>query len=64
MKDYIYEFYNEGLGYFLIVKPQQIINKYVKNKSIAKILMWIIKGLYTCLAIAIIIFIIYKKWPF
>ena len=37
MKDYIYEFYNEGLGYFLIVKPQQIINKYVKNKSKIKV---------------------------
>lgn len=64
MKDYIYQFYNEGLGYLLIVKPQQFINKYVKNKSFAKVLMWIIKGLYTCLAFLLIVIIMIKKWPF
>ena len=64
MKEYIDEFYNNGLGYFLIVKPQNFINKHIKNKTTSKVLMLLIKILYTILSIAIMIMIIYKKWPF
>lgn len=64
MKDYIEEFYNDGLGYIFIQIPKKFINKHIKNKKIANIIMLLIKILYTICAILLMVYIIYKKWPF
>ena len=54
------QFYNEGLATTLYLKPVKFVKKKVRNKSLQKFVCFMIKAIYTILAIiiAILVFII------
>ena len=61
MKEYIKQFYSEGLAVIFYKKPIAYIDKKIKNKSIVKFISLIIKIIYTLLAISFAGYILYKK---
>lgn len=61
MKEYIRQFYNEGLATTFYLKPMNFFKKHIKNKTIVKILGIIIKLLYTVLAIAFMVYMFISK---
>ena len=61
MKEYIKQFYNEGLATIFYKKPIAYIDKKIKNKNMVKIISLIIKVIYTILAISFAGYILYKK---
>lgn len=63
MKEYIKQFYNEGLGSIFYKKPINYLNKKIKNKKILKIISFILKTIYTILIIIFIVYYLYKKLP-
>lgn len=63
MKDYIDQFYNEGLGYVFYVKPINRLNRIIKNKTFLQIISLIIKILYTVLVIAFAVIMFIIKYP-
>lgn len=63
MKDYIYQFYNEGLATTFHLKPVNWINKNIKNKSVSKIISILIKIVYTIVVLVFAGFMFYTKWP-
>ena len=63
MKDYIYQFYNEGLGTTFYLKPVKFINKFIKNKAICKIIEVIIKIFYTILVIVLAYIMFLDRYP-
>ena len=63
MKDYIYQFYNEGLATTFYLKPINYINKVIKNKTIFKIVNIIIKLLYTVLVLIFAYYMFLDKYP-
>ena len=63
MKDYINQFYNEGLATTFYLKPINYINKIIKNKIICKIFGIVIKLLYTILALILAWYMFLDKYP-
>lgn len=63
MKEYIYQFYNQGFGLIFCKRPIDYINKKVKNKHISKIINIFIKTLYTVIILALAVLIFIYKWP-
>ena len=63
MKDYIFQFYNEGLATTFYLKPIKWVNRSIKNKKIVDIISIFIKIFYTILVVLFAIFIFKKKWP-
>lgn len=63
MKDYIEQFYNEGLAVIFYIKPKKIIESHINNKYIVKFLTLIIKIIYTFLAIIFMIWVFIYKFP-
>lgn len=63
MKDYIFQFYNEGLATTFYLKPIKWINNNFKNKCIVRLFSNLIKISYTLLAILFSLFVFYSKWP-
>ena len=61
MKEYIKQFYNEGLATIFYKKPIAYIDKKIKNKNMVKIISLIIKVIYTILVISFAGYILYKK---
>ena len=61
MKNFLNQFYNEGLATTFIKKPKSFINKHIKNKTINKILSILITIFYTILALGFAAFYLYKK---
>ena len=61
MKEYIKQFYNEGLATIFYKKPINYIDKKIQNKNIVKFISLIIKVIYTILAISFAVYILYKK---
>lgn len=61
MKEYIKQFYNEGLATIFYNKPINYIDRKIKNKNIVKLISLIIKIIYTVLAISFAGYILYKK---
>lgn len=64
MKDYVNEFYKEGIGYIFCEKPIAFIKEHVKNTTLVKIFSYLIKFIFTVVVIVISGYILYKKWPF
>jgi len=54
------QFYNEGFGTTFYLKPIKYIRKKVKNKKAVKLLLMIVKILYTIvfISLAIVMFIL------
>ena len=63
MKNYIYQFYNEGFATTFYLKPVNYLKKNIRNTNVLKILIMIIKILYTILIIAFAIIMFIYKFP-
>ena len=63
MKEYIDQFYNEGLATTFYLKPINYINKIIKNKMICKMLCVFIRILYTILVLILAWFIFWNRYP-
>jgi len=63
MKDYIDQFYNEGLATTFYLKPIKLISKKIRNKKILKVLTISIKILYTVLVLIFAWFMFWDKYP-
>lgn len=63
MKNYIYQFYNEGFATTFYLKPVNYLKKNIRNNNVLKILIMIIKILYTILIIAFAIIMFIYKFP-
>ena len=63
MKNYIYPFYNEGFATTFYLKPVNYLKKNIRNNNVLKILIMIIKILYTILIIAFAIIMFIYKFP-
>ena len=63
MKNYIYQFYNEGFATTFYLKPVNYLKKNIRNNNVLKILIIIIKILYTILIIAFAIIMFIYKFP-
>lgn len=63
MRNYIDQFYNEGLATTFYLKPIKWIDKKIENKNIVSIIKVLIKVIYTILMILFAIFMFYVKWP-
>lgn len=61
MKDYIWQFYNQGFGSIFYVKPINYLKKKIKNKQLFKLITVLIKIMYTLIFIFLGIFILYYK---
>ena len=61
MREYLKQFYNEGLATTFYMKPVNYLNKKIKNKKIVKALSMIIKIIYTLLALSFAGYILYRK---
>lgn len=64
MKNYIYQFYNEGLATTFYLKPINFIKKHVKNKKIMKVISMLIMVFYTILVLGFAIIVFLDKYPF
>lgn len=64
MKEYIDQFYSEGLATIFYIKPIKYLNKKVENKVVKRVLEIIIKILYTIIVIVFAGYVFYKKFPF
>lgn len=63
MKNYIYQFYNEGFATTFYLKPVNYLKKNIHNNNVLKILIMIVKILYTILIISFAIIIFIYKFP-
>ena len=63
MKEYIEQFYNEGLATTFYLKPINSIKKKIKNKSMLKFISILIKILYTIFALVLAWFIFLDRYP-
>ncbi len=63
MKDYIDQFYNEGLATTFHLKPISWFKKKVKNKKLLKFIALVIKIVYTVLALIFAWYMFCEKYP-
>lgn len=63
MKEYIRQFYNEGLATTFYLKPVNYLNKKIRNKNIKNFLCLIIKICYTILVLIFAVLVFYNSWP-
>lgn len=63
MKDYIDQFYNEGLATTFYLKPVRFIEKKIKNKRIVNFINILIKIVYTVLVLIFAWFVFLSKYP-
>ena len=61
MKEYLRQFYNEGLAKIFYTKPVNYLNKKIKNKKLVKILTSLLKVIYTIFILALAGYILYRK---
>ena len=63
MKDYIYQFYNEGLATTFYLKPIKFIENKIKNKRVGSFIKILIKIIYTVLVLIFAWFVFWSKYP-
>ncbi len=63
MKDYIYQFYNDGFATTFCLKPINFLNKNIKNKKLLSFLSFGIKLFYTIGILILAWIIFWKKYP-
>ena len=63
MKDYIDQFYNEGLATTFYLRPVKFIEKKIKNKNIVNFIKFLIKIIYTILVLVFAWFAFWSKYP-
>lgn len=64
MKNYIYQFYNEGLATTFYLKPINFIKKRIKNKKLMKVISMLIMVFYTILVLGFAMIVFLDKYPF
>lgn len=64
MKEYIEQFYNEGMATTFYIKPIKYFENKIKNPQIFNICKNIIKILYTIFVIVFAIFMFKNRLPF
>ena len=63
MKEYLNQFYNEGLATTFYLKPLNYLNKKVRSSKKRKFLELLIKVLYTILVLLFAVYMFIYKWP-
>lgn len=63
MKDYINQFYNEGLATTFYLKPIKYLNKNINNKKLLKITSFLVKIMYTISALIFAWYVFWDKYP-
>ena len=63
MREYINQFYNEGFATTFYLRPVKYLNKKLKNKKILKVLLMILKIVYTILVLIFAGYMFYSKFP-
>jgi len=63
MKEYINQFYNEGLATTFYLKPMNFINRVIKNKTICRIIGILLKLLYTVFVLILAWYIFWDRYP-
>ena len=63
MKDYIDQFYNEGLATTFYLRPVKFIEKKIKNKKVVNFIKLLIKIIYTILVLIFAWFAFLSKYP-
>ena len=63
MKEYIKQFYNEGLATTFYLKPLNFMRKYIKNEKKFKLINIFICILYTILAVIFAWFMFWDRYP-
>ena len=63
MKDYIEQFYNDGLATTFYLKPIRFIEKKIRNKKIFNFIRILIKIVYTVLVLVFAWFVFWSKYP-
>lgn len=63
MKDYIDQFYNEGLATTFYLRPVKFIEKKIKNKEVVNFIKLLIKIIYTILVLIFAWFAFLSKYP-
>lgn len=61
MKEYIWQFYNQGFGSIFYVRPINYLEKKIKNKHLFNTIKMLIKIMYTLIFITLGLFILYYK---
>ena len=61
MKEFIRQFYNEGLATTFYLKPVNYIDEKIKNKKIVKLLGIFIKVIYTITVLTFAIYFLYNE---
>lgn len=64
MKEFLYQFYNEGFATTFYQKPIKYLNKKVSNKRLLKILSITMQVIYTIAMIIVAIYVFLLKYPF
>ena len=63
MKEYLNQFYNEGLATTFYLKPLNYLNKKVRSPKKRKVLELLTKVLYTILVLLFAVYMFIYKWP-
>ena len=63
MKDYIDQFYNEGLATTFYLRPVKWVSKRIKNEKILKFITLVIKILYTVFVLILAWFMFWDRYP-
>lgn len=63
MRDYIDQFYNEGLATTFYLKPLKFIKKNFKNNKIVNVLLVLLKIIYTILVLIFAVYVFLEKYP-
>ena len=61
MKEFIRQFYNEGLATTFYLKPVNYIDGKIKNKKIVRLLSIFIKVIYTITVLTFAIYFLYNE---
>ena len=63
MKDYIKQFYNEGLATTFYLKPVNFFRKYIKNEFVLKVIIFLITVVYTLFVLILAWFMFLDRYP-
>lgn len=64
MRNFVYQFYNEGFATTFCLKPIKFIKRIVKNELFCNILIVLVKIIYTLLMVLVAWKIFWIKYPF
>ena len=63
MRNYINQFYNEGLATTFYLKPMKFINKVIKSRKACRIIGVLLKILYTIFMFILAWYIFWNRYP-